>query len=375
MKLEKKISDLHTIGEDQPIFTIAEIGLNHNNDIKIAKKMIDVAKNSGFSSVKFQNFSTDDVYVGDGKSGKYQLLGKEIDIYNLHKDLEISFEMLTECKKYSESKGMDFFSAPIGMKPLQSLIDLNVNLIKISSYEISDIPFVTSVAETKIPVIMSTGAATLAEVDNAINVISKFHENISLMHCITKYPADFNEANLNAMRTLKAAFGLPVGFSNNGFRNHQGKIDYLEVPTAAAKLGCDLYEVHITLDRSMEGVDQGFSCEPGELEEMITSMKSVRSKLLNGESDSEINDVFLGSGKIVCSDCERYVRDFAYKSIYAIKDIKKGEKISQKNIKCLRPGEHVRGLEPKFYNLLISEAKASHDIKAFQPIEWTTVLY
>ena len=104
-------------------------------------------------------------------------------------------------------------------------------------------------------------------------------------------------------------------------------------------------------------------------------MKSVRSKLLNGESDSEINDVFLGSGKIVCSDCERYVRDFAYKSIYAIKDIKKGEKISQKNIKCLRPGEHVRGLEPKFYNLLISEAKASHDIKAFQPIEWTTVLY
>ena len=185
MKLEKKISDLHTIGEDQPIFTIAEIGLNHNNDIKIAKKMIDVAKNSGFSSVKFQNFSTDDVYVGDGKSGKYQLLGKEIDIYNLHKDLEISFEMLTECKKYSESKGMDFFSAPIGMKPLQSLIDLNINLIKISSYEISDIPFVTSVAETKIPVIMSTGAATLAEVDSAINVISKFHENISLMHCIT----------------------------------------------------------------------------------------------------------------------------------------------------------------------------------------------
>ena len=131
-----------SIGYNKPVFTIAEIGLNHNKDIAIAKKMIDIASNAGCTSVKFQNFDTDDVYIQGPKAGKYQLLGREIPIYELHKNLEIEFNFLFEAKAYAEEKGMYFFSAPMGKNALSNIIKLECDLVKIASYEITNIPWI-----------------------------------------------------------------------------------------------------------------------------------------------------------------------------------------------------------------------------------------
>tara|TARA_B100000768_G_scaffold180981_1_gene202422 strand:- start:2808 stop:3953 length:1146 start_codon:yes stop_codon:yes gene_type:complete len=357
------------IGGDNPIFTIAEIGLNHNGDIDLGKKLIDSAYAAGCSSVKFQNFETDDVYIKGEKAGKYQLLGKDIDIYDLHKNLEIELEFLSKLKKYAEDKGMYFFSAPMGKNALKTLLDLDCDLIKIASYEVTNLPWIRTVAKTKKPIIMSCGGARMEEVDRALNEIYKYHNNVALMHCVIKYPAKLEDANLKVIKTLKLAYEIPIGFSNNGFENNLGAIDYLTVPNAAAALGMDLYEIHITLDREMFGVDQGFSTEPNELKEMINHINQVRSKFIKSES-IDIDESCLGSGVKKTLECEEYVRAFAFKSIFSTRKIKMGEKLSRENIKCLRPGEYKSGLEPLYFDIIEEHFYAKEDIDSFEPVEW-----
>lgn len=361
-----------SIGADNPVFTIAEIGLNHNGDIMLGKKLIDSAFDAGCSSVKFQNFETDDVYIQGEKAGKYQLLGKDIDIYDLHKNLEIELEFLSDLKEYAENKGMYFFSAPMGKNALKMLLDLDCDLIKIASYEVTNLPWIRKVAETHKPIIMSCGGASLGEVHRALEEIYKFHDKVALMHCIIKYPAEINEANLKVINTLNKAFEVPVGFSNNGFKSADGSIDFKDIPLAASALGMSLYEIHITLDREMKGVDQGFSTEPRELKDMISLIKDSREKFLKGEN-IKINEKCIGSGIKRTLECEKYVRNFAYKSIFSIKDIKRGEKLTSENIKCLRPGEYIPGLEPLYFDLIEEYFFAKTDIKSFEPINWENI--
>ena len=360
------------IGSGNNIFTIAEIGLNHNNNLSLAKKMIDAAKEAGCSSVKFQNFNTDDVYVGGDKAGKYNLLGKKIEIYDLHKSLEISLDMIKELHEYSSNKNIIFFSSPIGIKSLDDLDEAGVNLYKISSYEISNLPFLSEAASRKKPIIMSTGGATLSEVERALDTIYNFHSDVSLMHCLIKYPANFEDANLKIMNTLKEAFGIPVGFSNNGFRDSNGDIDFSKIPSAVSNLGADLYEIHITLDRKMEGVDQGFSTEPNELKKMIKLMNDNRKKFLEGQAEP-VDEDLLGSGIKRTLEADKYVRRFAYKCIFSTKPIKKGDFFNESNIKTLRPGESDRGLEPLFYELILNKAKAKRNISENEPINWADI--
>ena len=362
------------MGDNNPVFTIAEIGLNHNGDLEIGKKMIDAAHNAGCSSVKFQNFETDHVYIKGEKAGKYKLLGKDIEIYNLHKQLEIEYDFLSELKKYSEEKGMYFFSAPMGDNALKTLVDLDCDLVKIASYEVTNLPWIKKVAEIGKPIIMSCGGARLEEVDRAVNEIMKIHDKLALMHCVIKYPAPIYESNLKIMNTLKSAFEIPVGFSNNGFEHSDGRIDFQTVPRAAASMGMDLYEIHITLDREMEGVDQGFSTEPDELKSMIDLINKTRSDYLAG-NPIDFDERCIGSGKKRILECEKYVRDFAYKSIFSIKKISAGEKLDETNIKCLRPGEYIAGLEPLHYENLIKNSFAKEDIEAFEPITFKDISF
>ncbi len=374
LEIEPKSKNLKpvTIGGENPIFTIAEIGLNHNGDLELGKKLIDSAFEAGCSSVKFQNFETDEVYIQGEKAGKYQLLGKNIDIYDLHKNLEIEFEFLSELKQYAESKGLYFFSAPMGKNALKTLINLDCDLIKIASYEVTNLPWIRTVAETKKPIIMSCGGATLEEVDRALNEIYKCHANVALMHCIIKYPASMDDANLQVMNTMRTAFEIPVGFSNNGFENDSREIDFESIPYAAAALGMDVYEIHITLDRTTPGADQGFSTEPAELVKMMSLVNSTRSEFLSSK-DLNIDDRFIGSGIKKTLECEAYVRRFAYKSIFTTKMVKKGTKLSPQNIKCLRPGEYKTGIAPFYFDLLNEHFFAKNDIEPFEPIDWTNI--
>ena len=164
---------------------------------------------------------------------------------------------------------------------------------------------------------------------------------------------------------------MPVGFSNNGFEDG-GKIDFSEIPFAAAAVGMDLYEIHITLDRGMDGVDQGFSTEPGELMEMMKIIKATRERYL--ESDGiTINERYIGSGIKKTLPCEEYVRRFAYKSIFSTRPISKGEKLDASNIKCLRPGEYRTGLEPLHFDLVCDHFYAKTGIDAYEPIEWEVI--
>ena len=360
------------IGDGQPVFTIAEIGLNHNGNIDIAKKMIDMAANAGCSSVKFQNFETDEVYVKGSKAGKYKLLGKDIPIYDLHKTLEIEMDFLSVCKEYAERKGLYFFSAPMGKNALAMITALQCDLVKIASYEITNLPWVREVAATNIPIIMSCGGARLEEVDRALSEIFKFHKDVALMHCIIKYPADCEDANLQVIPSLKQAFEVPAGFSNNGFRNKDGSIDFHDIPFTAAGIGMDLYETHITLDREMAGVDQGFSTEPYELIEMISIINRTREDFL-ANKELALAPEYLGSGVKRTLASEEYVRTFAFKSIFSTKKIRMGDKLSLDNIKCLRPGEYKAGLEPMYFDILTDFFFAKADIEPFEPISWEDV--
>ncbi len=360
------------IGGSNPVFTIAEIGLNHNGDVAMGKKLIDAASNAGCSAVKFQNFETDEVYIQGEKAGKYKLLGQNIEIYDLHKTLEIELDFLSELKNYAENKGLYFFSAPMGKNALKILLDLDCDLIKISSYEISNLPWIREVARTKKPIILSCGGAKLEEVDRALGEIYRYHNKVALMHCIIKYPAMLDEANLKVIKSLKTIFEIPTGFSNNGFRTESGKIDYEIIPKNASAIGMDLYEIHITLDREMKGVDQGFSTEPDELMSMMNLIRDIRSKILNSE-EIEINPVLAGSGIKKTYECEKYVREFAYKSIFSTKFIKEGEKLNKENIKCLRPGQYKSGLEPLYFDIINDNFLAKHDIQPFEPITWKNI--
>ena len=180
------------------------------------------------------------------------------------------------------------------------------------------------------------------------------------------------DANLRIMNTLKQAFGVPVGFSNNGFRDKNGEIDYEEIPSAVSQLGADLYEIHITLNREMDGVDQGFSTEPEELKKMISLMNNNREKYLKG-SKNKVSETLLGSGIKRTLEADEYVRRFAYKCIFSTQSIKKGELFTTNNLKTLRPGESKRGLEPNFYDFIIDKAKASRDIEINEPINWEDI--
>lgn len=357
------------IGPGQPIFTIAEVGLNHNQDFDLALRLLDAAAEADCSAAKFQTFHADDVYIEGARAGTYHLMGQEIPIYDLHKSLEMSAEWVLRLSKACQERGLVFFSAPIGARALAALEAADVPAHKISSYELTDLPFVREVAACGRAMILSTGAANLAEIDQAVRCVASAGAPLALMQCVTQYPAPFAAANLAVMDTLRAAFDVPVGFSDNGFVNAAGAIDALEVPLAAAQAGADLFEIHITLDRSMPGPDHGFATEPGELVELVRTMSSARRAYNDGER-VPIAPELLGSSQKRTQDAERYVRDFAFKSLFAVRDIAAGELLTRANLRALRPGESAPGIAPKYLEELAGRATARRPLAAFEPVTW-----
>ncbi len=363
----------HSIGPGQPIFFIAEIGLNHNQDLDLAKQMIDVAVDAGCSAAKFQTFQAEHVYVGGGRAGTYRLMGKDIPIYELHESLEMSAEWVRELKAHCDERGIVFFSAPIGTRALDMLDDVGTALFKISSYELTNLPFVEEVAERGKSVILSTGAATLGEVEAAVELLGANNCPVALMHCVTQYPAPFDAANLGAMGTLRSAFAVPVGFSDNGFTNANGDIDSLRVPEAAAMLGADLFEIHITTSRTLPGPDHGFATEPEELKAMVRRMQALRIEYNAGQREA-VDPVLLGRSAKRTLDGEQYVREFAFKSVFAIRDIAEGERLTKENTRVLRPGSGPRGVEPSHWSVLLNRCVARHPLGAWEPITWDWLL-
>lgn len=327
-------------------FIIAEVGVNHNGSVDIAKKMIDTAKACGADAVKFQTFVSENLVSRFADKAEYQkeTTGNNESQLAMIKKLELSYDDFRDLKRYAESGGLDFMSTPFDHDSIDFLAELGMDIFKIPSGEITNLPYLVKIAELKRRVILSTGMSTLPEIKEAIEILKKYGTtDITLLHCNTAYPTPYRDVNLNAMKTLRDSFGLPVGYSDH--------TKGIEVPIAAAALGAVVIEKHFTLDRNMEGPDHKASLEPDELKQMVTSIRNIEDAL--------------GSSEKRLTESEAVNRDIARKSIVAKCDIKAGTVLSEDNLTVKRPGN---GISPmKWFEVL--GKKAPRDFEYDELIE------
>lgn len=361
------------IGPGQDIFIIAEIGINHNQDLNLAMSLIDAAGQAGCDAAKFQTFRAKDLYVDRAFAGTYKLMGKDIPIYDLHTGLEMPPDWIPKLQERCKRYNMIFFSTPVAQESTDLLEHAGVPAFKISSYDMTNLPLVDYIARKGRPVIFSCGAATLGEIEETACVLQRHQTPYAIMQCIAKYPAPFRCANLGVMRTLRNAMDVPVGFSDNGFVDDTGRIDDFRVPVAAAQAGADLFEIHITLDRSLPGADHGFATTPNELKEAVARMREARRAYNAGRRELIPAELWGSTVKRTLPE-EEYVRQFAYKCLFASKAIEKGDKLSRHNVVILRPGQHERGLAPRYFDLVTDKGRAAKNLLAWQPITWESIL-
>lgn len=315
---------------------IAEAGVNHNGDIILAKKMVDVAKDAGADYIKFQTFIPENLVSKHAKKAEYQkitTISDESQLQMLRK-LTLSGNEFIELADYCKSISIGFISTPFDIASVNFLRSFNMDFWKLPSGEITNLPYLVKIAKTECPIILSTGMSNLDEIDAALNVLkSNGAGKITLLHCNTQYPTPMEDVNLNAMLTLKDRYQCDVGYSDH--------TPGIEVPIAAVALGATVIEKHFTLDHDMEGPDHKASLEPCVLKSMVSAIRHIEKAL--------------GTGIKEASPSETENRDIARKSIVASKMIKKGEQFTENNITTKRPGS---GISPmKWYNVIGTVAK------------------
>ncbi|KEH86330.1 hypothetical protein Z967_06080 [Clostridium novyi A str. 4540] len=335
---------------DHKCFIIAEAGVNHNGSIILAKKLVDKAVYAGADAVKFQTFKSEKLVTGYASMAKYQKdnIGIQDTQFNMLKKLELSYDEFVELKNYCDEKGILFMSTPFDFESAKFLNSMDVEIFKISSGDLTNIPLLQYIAEFKKPIILSSGMATLGEIEDAVMALKhKEILDIAVLHCTSNYPAAINSVNLKAMNTIKNSFNVIGGYSDH--------TEGITIPIAAAALGADIIEKHFTLDKNMEGPDHKASLNPEELKFMIDEIRKV--------------NVALGSGIKIFTNSEIDTIKVARKSIVASKYIRKGEIITEEHLDYKRPGT---GLKPKYYKDIIGK-KASKDIEADMQITFDLV--
>lgn len=324
---------------------IAEVGVNHNGDLALAKRLIHEAAQAGADLVKFQTFSANKLVAADAPKAHYQIqtTGSEQSQYEMIRALELSAQdhiaLVNTCAHY----GIGFFSTAFDHESFDFLAQLDLPYVKVPSGELTNLPLLRHMAKAGKPMIVSTGMATLGEIEEAIGVIEACgtpRERITILHCTTEYPAPMGDVNLRALHTLRSAFGVNVGYSDHT----QG----IEVPIAAVALGATVIEKHFTLDRSLPGPDHRASLEPDELKAMIHAIRNI--------------ELALGDGLKRPTASELKNRPIARKSIVASSPIRKGEVFSAQNLTVKRPGT---GISPMQWDAIIGREAT----KDFQPDE------
>ena len=306
------------------VLIIAEAGVNHNGDIGLAKKLIDVAAEVGADLVKFQTFNANRLVTHAAKKADYQTKntdGNESQ-HEMLRRLELTPKMHNELIAHCALRNIGFFSTGFDIESVDLLVSLGQNLFKISSGEITNLPFLRHIGQFGKPVILSTGMATLGDIEAAIEVLEQAgtsRASLTLLHCTTEYPAPMSEVNLRAMQSLQRAFGVAVGYSDHT----QG----IEVAIAAVALGATVIEKHFTLDRNLPGPDHKASLEPAEFKAMVTAIRNI--------------EVALGDGIKRLTSSEAQNKPVARKSLVASQAIKKGEVFSAQNVAAKRPGTGI----------------------------------
>jgi N,N'-diacetyllegionaminate synthase len=317
------------------VFVIAEVGVNHNGSLALAKKLVDVAVDAGADAVKFQTFKADKLVSKVAQKAEYQKQTTSSDEsqYEMIKKLELNEQAHLELIDYCNKKQIMFLSTPFDHDSIDFLNDLGMPIFKIPSGEITNLPYLRHIGRLGKEVIMSTGMADLGEVKDALDVLVQYgvpKAKLTVLHATTEYPCPIEDVNLRAMETMRAAFGVKVGYSDHT----QG----IEVTIAAVAMGASVIEKHFTLNREMEGPDHKASLEPDELKAMVRGIRRVSQAL--------------GDGAKKPSNSEAKNMDIARKSIVASRLIKLGETFSIDNLTIKRPGS---GISPMRWDEVIGQ--------------------
>jgi N,N'-diacetyllegionaminate synthase len=307
---------------------IAEAGVNHNGDIQLAKKLVEVASKSKVDAVKFQTFQASNLVTMHAKKADYQLrFSAESDKqFEMLQKLELNENQHKELKELANSQNLEFLSTAFDVKSLQMLLSLGINRIKIPSGEITNLPYLRFIAAQKKKVILSTGMSTLKDIENALSVLFTGgikKEDITVLHCTTDYPARMDEVNLNAMVSIGKEFGVSMGYSDH--------TEGIEVSMAAVALGAVVIEKHFTLDRNLPGPDHKASLEPSELTALVEGIRNI--------------EVAMGDGikRPMKSELANLIA--ARKSLVAGQSIRKGDLFSAENLTVKRPGSGISPME------------------------------
>ncbi|MDO6595882.1 N-acetylneuraminate synthase [Oceanihabitans sp. 2_MG-2023] len=322
---------------------IAEAGVNHNGNFELAKKLIDAAADAGADYVKFQTFKAEKVISVNAKKADYQIENtgdQQESQLEMVKKLELSPAMHDDLVAHCEQYNVKFLSTAFDLDSIDLLSKYKLDIFKIPSGEITNLPYLEKIAKLKFPsYIMSTGMANMEEVNDAVQVLLNHgiqKEKITILHCNTEYPTPMIDVNLKAMNAIKERFGVSVGYSDHTLG--------IEIPIAAVALGAQVIEKHFTLDREMKGPDHRASLEPQELKQMVTSIRNI--------------EVALGDGVKQPSDSEKKNIVIARKSIIALQEIKEGEIFTEQNLTVKRPGS---GISPmKWYDVIGTKASKNY---------------
>lgn len=339
-----------TVGEGQSVFVIAEVGVNHNGSIAMAKKLIDAAKAAGADAVKFQMCDPAEMVVKDAPSAAYQKKAtKGESHYAMLKRFFFGVQEHKILKVYAKKKGIIFFSTPFSIKDVRELTKLKMPAMKVGSSDTNNLSQLRVIAKARVPIIFSTGMSTLKEVKTSIAAIRKAGgKDIVVLHCTTAYPTADKDVNLRAMVTMRKALGLPIGYSD-----HTPGTD---VAVAAVALGACVIEKHITLSKKLPGPDHFASLEPKEFAAFAQAIRRTER--------------MLGTGVKGPTGGEKVIAKVARKSIVAARDIPKGKKIAESDVAFKRPGT---GLVPAQAGMLIGR-RARHAIKKDELLSLSVVV-
>lgn len=333
-------------------FIIAELSANHGHDINIAKETIKAAKESGADAIKIQTYTADTLTI-DCDNEYFTLNNGTIwdgrTLYDLYKEAYTPWEWQRELMEYANSLGLIFFSTPFDKSAVDFLEELNVPVYKVASFEIKDIPLIEYIASKGKPIIISTGIATLGEIEEVIDACKKMgNDQIILLKCTSAYPAKVENANLKTIPNMRETFDVEVGLSDHTLG--------ITVPIVSIALGAKVIEKHFILDKAIGGPDSSFSLEPHEFKQMVEAVREAEKSL--GKVDYS-----LSSGKINSRLLGR--------ALFITEDVKKGEIFTEKNIRSIRPAPKG-SLEPKYIKDFLGKI-SKVDVKKGTLANWEIV--
>lgn len=329
-------------------YIIAEAGVNHNGSIEIAKQLIDAAVLAGVDAVKFQTFKTENLVSVNAQKANYQKETTDATEtqFQMIKKLELDADTHNLLIAYCKQKNITFLSTPFDHDSIDLLNELGLEIFKIPSGELTNLPYLKHIGNLNKEVILSTGMANMDEINESLNILMDAgtqKDKITVLHANTQYPTEMKDVNLRAMNTIGKTFNIKFGYSDHTLG--------IEIPTAAVALGATVIEKHFTLDRNMEGPDHKASLEPEELNNMVKAIRNI--------------DLALGDGIKTPSESEKPNMAIARKSIVAATNIKKGETYSELNLAIKRPGN---GISPMLWEDILGKT-ATKDYKSDDLIE------